>query len=950
MEEDSSVLRFAKLISDRVNAEMEDGSFLERVTPTTRALLTFWFDDVFTETRTLNFHEGQRQAILNTIYVHEVLKKDSIFDVYQELAPNLLIAKDMMGIDKFAAQKYRHPKYCVKMATGTGKTWVAEALIIWQYLNAKHGEEGNYTKNFLIVAPGIIVYERWLDAFLGKQDEHGDRHFEKSDIKSCEDLFVPENYRNELYGFLQGSVASKTEIGSKVTGDGIVAVTNYHLLMEEKDSKSAVWSLPVTPGLTAGHSLNDLDASLDGKKELEYLRNLPDLFVINDEAHHIHEAIKKGEETDVEWQKSLNYISETKGNKNIQMDFSATPYAQKGNRKEYFPHIIVNFELRTAVQKGYVKTIVLDERKEFNVEPLDFKVRRDESGNVLDLSDGQRTMLRAGVQKLQNLEANFATVDKTKVPKMLVMCEDTEVVPFVKRFLIQDGMDEDDILEIHSNKKGEVGQEEWDAIRQRLFSIDNYAKPRVVISVLMLREGFDVNNICVIVPLRSSQSNILLEQTIGRGLRLMWRGDPVIDELKAKNRQLVYQQKKEADNYFDVLSIIEHPAFKDFYKGLKDIVGEDTPNGKGPEKTPKGNLIASGLKENYEEYDFRLPIIVHESIAQPKNLNIDIEKLQPFSLSLEQLKRIVPDKETWKENEATEGIHFGDYDVVKGVFRSTSYNDYLARIVNRIIDKLNTKAEKVNNYRKGHDYPSISINATQIAKVVEAYIRTKLFKMEFNPIIDDNWRVLLIEDVLNHIVIEISTQIIKFLESEEKAPTDAEVKFIPLSSVDRIMVREDYSLSPVKTIYEKLPYPSNRGGYEKRFMEFADNDGEVDAFCKIMEYKHTFARFRYIRNDGAISEYIPDFFVRYGNDVYIVETKAQDQITAENVVRKHKAAIRWIERINQLPLEKREGITWHYSILGDSEFTNMKNRGADLLDMLKYSELRNETFRSTLFD
>ncbi len=62
-------------------------------------------------------------------------------------------------------------------------------------------------------------------------------------------------------------------------------------------------------------------------------------------------------------------------------------------------------------------------------------------------------------------------------------------------------------------------------MRERLFSVDSHATPRVIVSVLMLREGFDVNNICVIVPLRSSQAQILLEQTIGRGLRLMWRDD-----------------------------------------------------------------------------------------------------------------------------------------------------------------------------------------------------------------------------------------------------------------------------------------------------------------------------------------------------------------------------------------------------------------------------------------
>ena len=83
----------------------------------------------------------------------------------------------------------------------------------------------------------------------------------------------------------------------------------------------------------------------------------------------------------------------------------------------------------------------------------------------------------------------------------------------------------------------------------------------------MLREGFDVNNICVIVPLRSTQSAILLEQTVGRGLRLMWR-EPEYSEEKRENRLQVLVKKKAHKSYIDMLSIIEHPAFLDFYNDL----------------------------------------------------------------------------------------------------------------------------------------------------------------------------------------------------------------------------------------------------------------------------------------------------------------------------------------------------------------------------------------------
>lgn len=152
---------------------------------------------------------------------------------------------------------------------------------------------------------------------------------------------------------------------------------------------------------------------------------------------------------------------------------------------------------------------------------------------MIGLSDGQRLMLRAGLRKLKILEEGFIKLDSKKRPKMMVICEDTNVTPFVESFLKEEGLAEKDVLRIDSNAKGEVKEKDWMQVKERLFNIDKYESPKVIVSVLMLREGFDVNNICVIVPLRSTQSAILLEQTVGRGLRLMWR-EPEYSEEKGK--------------------------------------------------------------------------------------------------------------------------------------------------------------------------------------------------------------------------------------------------------------------------------------------------------------------------------------------------------------------------------------------------------------------------------
>ena len=101
-------------------------------------------------------------------------------------------------------------------------------------------------------------------------------------------------------------------------------------MADPKDVAAAV--LPLSPGTSAGNSLEVLNRRFERGGTLAYLRDLPSLMVFNDEAHHIHEVRSEGEITEVEWQKSLRTIAETKGSQFVQVDFSATPYNQVGSR------------------------------------------------------------------------------------------------------------------------------------------------------------------------------------------------------------------------------------------------------------------------------------------------------------------------------------------------------------------------------------------------------------------------------------------------------------------------------------------------------------------------------------------------------------------------------------------------------------------------------------------
>lgn len=962
-------------LTARVDPQVDDlvagmePELLQQVTPITADLLRFWFQQDYCDVRTLNFHKGQRAAILHVIYAHEVLGARTLSALYQEVAPAAMLDGGVLG--EVTRERHQHPKYAAKMATGTGKTWVLNALLVWQYLNKKaEPTDERFTSNFLLVAPGLIVYDRLLDSFQGKAIE-GERNFSTSDIYRQQDLFIPDNYRQSVFGFLQSSVVTKADIGRKVTGGGLVAITNWHLLagvedpnfMESDDveapgrdiDRKAVADsfLPLTPGVSSGNALDALDRRFARGGPLQFLVDLPDLMVMNDEAHHIHEVRTAGEVTDVEWQKSLLEIASPKGSKFIQLDFSATPYNEVGTGKhkgrQYFPHIVVDFDLSMAMRAGLVKSLALDKRKEVAALPLDFRVERDDAGVPIGLSQGQRVMLQAGLTKLRILEEQFAKTDPDKHPKLLVICEDTQVTPLVEDYLLETGMAESDVLRVDSGRKSELSAKDWEPIRERLFDVDRHPDPRAIVSVLMLREGFDVSNICVIVPLRSSQASILLEQTIGRGLRLMWRGDDTTDELKRETRERV-AKGQEPTNYFDVLFVVEHPAFEEFYKdlmaeGLVTTVGDDA-----DERNPRGDLESVDLKPGYQMFDFEIPVILRDADEELKAPSLDPMTLPSSKYPVDFLIRQIGKGDAFASHDQETGTQYGDYRIEGGILTATGYNDYLSRMTNRITHALGANITKsAAKFKEVSQFPILQAHQPLLVGWLDTYIRNRLFGKTFDPHQDENWRVLMLDDVAQHIAGAFATKLTQLQENVKAA--EAQVKHIRLSEVKTIPVRTTSCVEVNKCIYPKLPIPTHKGGLERRFVLWAEKDTKVEAFCKIHEHRHQVMRRPYLKADGMPAQYSPDFIVRTEDDVYVVETKAQSALSDENVRRKERAALTWVEQINALEPYQRMDCDWHYVLLGEEFVKTWESKGMRASEALEMARLRHpeEPDQDTMF-
>lgn len=934
--QDNISLLLAQRLSDKVNEAWESGEMMERVTPVTRELLQHWFCEPFTTERTYNFHAGQRQAILNTIYLHEVAGVQTVEDNYISVMADEMGMVDMNNLQQ---EKYRMPKYAVKMATGTGKTWVMHALLLWQMLNARHTGGDRYTQRFLLIAPGIIVYDRLLDAYLGKMVD-GERRSETSDLHKYQDLFLPPQYREEVFNFVQTNTVSKEHgIGRKTVGEGLIAITNWHLFLqrddkeEEKDLVDQL--LPLRPGIAAGNALDALDRRYLRGTEAEYLHELTDLMVINDEAHHVHE--NAGDKDDVQWQQALDYMLEGKRTR-MQVDFSATPYEQRGSgrkaKKVYFPHIVVDFDLMEAMRQGLVKTLSLDQRQELTeLADLDYNAIR-EGRTVVALSEGQKLMLRAGLERLNQLQHSFTPLGKQA--KMMVVCEDTKVTPLVERYLVAQGLAGEEVLRVDSDAKGSVKEEEWRRVSERLTHMDDHAAPRVVVSVMMLREGFDVNNICVIVPLRSSESSILLEQVVGRGLRLMWR-EPEYTEAKLENRHRLLVEKREPLNYMDILFIVEHPRFREFYDEL--INGGLAAVGTGgPGSEPPTDMLMAELKENYADYDIAWLNILRDSEEILEMPMPEVERMEVFSAyTLEQLRRyLATDGETFVSQAVAMKTTFGKFNVKADLFTADSYREYLQKLLRTV------------THAQDREKPLIQIGEAILMQTLDRYIRTRLFGQPFDPFNGNDWKILLAQNgvVTQHIVRVMAAELYRLQQTV--MTTDAEVEETWFSKVEKLPMREQYSLELRKTIYTRTAFPSHGGGLERAFMVFIDADSDVERWLKISETRHRFASITYMRTDGLLATYHPDFMVETADRMYLVETKGEDKVRDRNVQQKRRAASEWCEKINQLPTDKRQGRTWEYILLGENDFYGLSSAGATLTDICQRCRVSMSTVQGEL--
>lgn len=358
------------------------------------------------------------------------------------------------------------------LATGVGKTRLMGAFIA--YLYTQHN-----IRNFFVVAPGTTVYEK-LKQDLGNPANPKYVFKGLGCFSSTPYIIADDDYRDKSINLALNDIN--------------IFVFNIDKFNKEESKM---------------RSINEYL----GQSFYEELAALNDLVVIMDESHHYR--AKRGFA-------ALNDLRPLLG-----LELTATPYVKSGTRQVNFKNVVYEYPLSAAIADGYTRTPMAMTRKD-----IDFYNFGDNETDMLMLNDGLISH-----EKIKTALKSYAQDNNLPLvkPFMLVVCKDTEHAKWVEDYIKSDafanGEYKSKVITVHSKQSGA----ESEANMQLLLSVERDDNPvEIVIHVNMLKEGWDVNNLYTIVPLRTAASKILREQMVGRGLRLPYgkrTGNKVIDSV-----------------------------------------------------------------------------------------------------------------------------------------------------------------------------------------------------------------------------------------------------------------------------------------------------------------------------------------------------------------------------------------------------------------------------------
>jgi len=819
---------------------------------TSQELLAFWFDQSHTPVfgnEPFHFYFCQREAVETIIYLFEIKKFTDVISLIQKYHENFSgnlfpstveFSEDLEGrrkVKRYFPEKDQEGeqelpekellRYAIKMATGSGKTFVMAFVVVWSYFNRLREKDRRYANNFLLVAPNVIVYERLA------------KDFKKGEIF-------------ERLPFIPGAWKSKWKLNIKLRNDesplaaeNNFILNNIHQLYESRTKE-------FNPATIIEAILGRKPQSDPGKSPqtlLERIKELDNLLVMNDEAHHVHDD-------ELKWNESLLAIHKNlPGGLKMWIDFSATP---KTPENTYYPWIICDYPLAQAVEDRIVKVpLIVHTVNKKDPE----KITKD---NVVQKYGD---WISASLARWK--EHNEAYKGVKKKPVLFIMAEKNAFADKIAESIVRRGptygIGKDEIMVIHTDNSGDVRKSDLESLRVEARDVDNPEnKIKVIVSVLMLREGWDVQNVTIVLGLRAFDSAILPEQAIGRGLRLMRDISP---------------------DRTQTLEVIGNENFEKIVKQLElEGVGIITT------KTPPPLPVTIAPERKRLPFDIEIPATDFSYIRAYKNLSgIDGKKFP----SLFSSSKLSEDRKTLLKMEVMNlGVEVHQT-AVESEFLELG-RDLTAYIVTQVMKK----AGLTDCFQ--FVYP-----------ICEDYILNKCFEVKIEDIEMDELRKVLRELSIQEAIIELLAKEIG-KATVEKKQVQVKGKSIKLSDTPKFTWRRGH-IRLKKTVFN---FVATYNPFEAEFAEFLDTATDIDAFAALADI----FRIDYLSNSGAIRYYFPDFVAvqKVGTKrvFWILETKGREYPDLDN---KNNAIERWCKAVTH-----QTGDEWKYLMIKQNHFNGVK--------------------------
>lgn len=792
----------------------------EGATGTTKRLFEYWFKEEhnFEDGTKFEFWDCQQEAIETLVYLYEVHEYHSLYELSRGFN---------VDID-FDPTEDNWPNYCFKMATGSGKTFVMGMAIVWQYFNTLFEERDDVTNKFLLVAPNLIVLDRLLGGFEGEESVYNEFPF-----------FIPDEWKSRFnYQVIRQSdnVPSHKE--------GIIHVTNVHQLYERGRNSDLPEDNPIQKQL--GSKPVQGEEFKDRTELKDILGKYDKVIALNDEAHHAHVETK--------WNEALKDINGENDRLLMQLDFTATAWDQAKDQQVPLPHIVYNYPLERAIDDNIVK------------DPHIAYIENAQRPASDDFIRERQPEIHAAIEYLEKQKESFS--DLNKKPVLFAVCDNTNHANELAEYF-RDNMDYGDkVLLIHTyvrgskyGRKGDIKKDQKEQAREAAKNIDDN-KYEIIVSVMMLQEGWDVRNVTTILPLRAFESNILVEQTLGRGLRRMFPHEP----------------DAEGDLY-----VIEHPNFVDFWEDEEEIVDVN------PTDKAYRESHSVYVDEDKLEYNFTIPIL-KGGITQtsPDIKSTDVRSLSGNEFSLDDID-ILPARvieERLRDHERVGSWEFAmDF--------APTQEEYFSYLTKAILKKAGSQSQ-----------------FSELLPKVRKYVKNRLFEKNIVEIDEDTLKRL------NHWLVrdKVVDVFVKKLNNLGRTRKEHDLT----SSYNLKDTKPFHTKKPVyetrKTVFNQLPYPKT-SEMEAAFMRYLDHEQEVKAYTKVLRRFPIYIT--YYDEEKGLRSYVPDFIVKTEDKFYVIETKGEpfDQMATP----KKNAAVNWCKSLSE-----RTDNNWEYAKIMYDDFGELR--------------------------